>query len=615
VKKISLLILLIIVIIKVFSQTISINSLQKSQYCQGDSSLISFEVTGLFNSDNSFKIELCLFDGTSYQTPIYIGEKASSNIGKDSISFLIPSNIQSTNTYSYRIVSSSPIIESNIIYNLSVFPKPKINLKNLDSVYCLTENPSTFTSSTNELKFEFSGIGISNNTFTPKDAGEGYHYFICKTTNKNNCISIDSTRIKVIKTLKPIIPFNDTICASNTLNIKATGDSITWFADSALTKILYFGENIQYLITDTLNHSIYTTQTQNNCKSEAEKISFSYKPKTINSTCLAKTPSLYSSSTALCEGSKIDYSIIAHYNGVSTIRWFDGSNYTVANTISKDSILHFEKNNSSGIWIYYAYEYDSINKCYSSTAAEYTFIVHSKPKPTMIVPDTSCFAVKSYSIAIQPQGGVLFGPGIEGNELHPEASYLKNVYDTISYTYSDSYGCIGEIKKATFIHFVNLPTLSDKTGYLDSLPQLYAFGDNFTNVVSWYSDITKPAINTGNYYTPEINSTGIYTYFVSQKEKGCSSDLVPLVLNINPRTNSSLLDFEQQKIYPNPAKEYISIPEINTGEAYIYSLDGIEMLHELFYNDKITIKDIPAGMYILKVFANEKLFTQKFIKQ
>ena len=614
-KKIILLILFITVILNGFSQTIFINSLQKNSYCQGDSTSISFEATGLFNPDNSFKLELCQSNGTSFQNPQFIGGKTSSKAGIDSISFVIPNTIQNNNSYSYRIISTSPIVESAILFNLSLYPKPKIDLTLLDSVYCITENPLTFTNTTTEFKLEFSGDGILNNAFIPKNAGEGYHYFFCKTTNTNNCTSIDSLRIRIYKTQKPILPFIDSICTSNSLNIKAIGDSITWFVDSALSQILYFGEDIQYIITDTLNHTIYTTQTTNNCKSEAEKISFSYKQKAINKLCLAKQPSLYYSSTALCEGNTNDYSITAHTNGVRNIQWFDGSNYAVVNQISKDSTMHFLKKNSPGIWIYYAYEYDSTNNCYSNTAAEYTFIVHAKPKPTMIVPDTSCFAVKSYPIAVQPQGGVLFGPGIEGNELHPEASYLKNEYDTISYTYSDSYGCIGEIKKNTFIHFVNLPTLSDKTGYLDSIPQLYAFGDNFTNVVSWYSDITKSAINTGNYYSPEINSIGIYTYFVSQKEKGCSSDLVPLVLKINPRTNSSLLDFEKQNIYPNPATEYISFPEINSGEAFIYSLDGIEMLHELFYNDKITIKDIPAGMYILKVFANEKLFTQKFIKQ
>lgn len=614
-KKISLLILLFAAILQGFSQSIFINSLAKSSYCQGDSSSILFETTGLFNTDNSFKIELCQTNGTSFQNPIYIGEKTSSNVGIDSILFAFPNNLQNTTACSYRIISSSPIIVSNTIFNLSLLPKSKFDFSTFDSMYCLTENPVTFSSLTNEYLAEFSGNGIKNNIFTPKIAGEGSHYIYCRTTNTHNCISIDSTKIKVTSTPKPFVSFIDSICNVTTLNITAIGDSILWYSDSSLNKTIYKGEKIQYFITDTLSHAIYATQTDNNCKSEAQKITFTYKIEVDSIICYAQKPNLYTLNTTLCEGSTANYSITAHYSAINNIKWFDAQNYTIANNISNDSIMYFKNNNKPGNWIYYAYEYDSVNNCYSDVAAEFMFTVRSKPTLTMKIPDTACFAVKSYQINVQPQGGVIFGPGIDGNELHPEASFLKNEYDTISYTYADSYGCIGTIKKASFIHFVNLPTLSDKTGYLDSIPQLYAFGDNFTNVVSWFSDITKPAINTGNYYTPEINNTGIYTYFVSQKEKGCSSDLVPIELTVNTRTNTlTITDNNQFLISPNPARNTIFFPEIIEGQAYIYTTAGVEIQNDIFWDGKINIHKIPSGLYVLKVFANQNIYTAKLVK-
>jgi hypothetical protein len=72
-------------------------------------------------------------------------------------------------------------------------------------------------------------------------------------------------------------------------------------------------------------------------------------------------------------------------------------------------------------------------------------------------------------------------------------------------------------------------------------------------------------------------------------------------------------------VYPNPAKEFITIKspkEENTGQYKIYNLNGI-LLKEGILNNKesnITIKELPKGMYFIKLNIKGELVTKKWIK-
>ncbi len=78
-------------------------------------------------------------------------------------------------------------------------------------------------------------------------------------------------------------------------------------------------------------------------------------------------------------------------------------------------------------------------------------------------------------------------------------------------------------------------------------------------------------------------------------------------------TNSNSL------IYPNPAKDFITIqsPTKNEDIAYkIYNLNGI-LLKEGELNQKesrISVKELPKGMYFIEIYINGEKSTQKWIK-
>lgn len=69
------------------------------------------------------------------------------------------------------------------------------------------------------------------------------------------------------------------------------------------------------------------------------------------------------------------------------------------------------------------------------------------------------------------------------------------------------------------------------------------------------------------------------------------------------------------KAYPNPTKEYIFI--VSTSETHqikLYNLLGTELVSENFVNStKIDVATFPAGMYILKLFTNGNVQTQKVL--
>lgn len=89
---------------------------------------------------------------------------------------------------------------------------------------------------------------------------------------------------------------------------------------------------------------------------------------------------------------------------------------------------------------------------------------------------------------------------------------------------------------------------------------------------------------------------------------------------INPGINGSILSTEnnlisnnQIKIYPNPAKFFINI----NSEININKIDFLNILGKRIFTSKktnqIDISKFPAGIYILKIFADKKTLTKKII--
>ena len=70
-------------------------------------------------------------------------------------------------------------------------------------------------------------------------------------------------------------------------------------------------------------------------------------------------------------------------------------------------------------------------------------------------------------------------------------------------------------------------------------------------------------------------------------------------------------------LFPNPANDNVTIrleEEFQANYVEIHHLSGKIVSTRLPFNNQINIADLPAGMYILRVIANEKYYLSKIIK-
>lgn len=121
-----------------------------------------------------------------------------------------------------------------------------------------------------------------------------------------------------------------------------------------------------------------------------------------------------------------------------------------------------------------------------------------------------------------------------------------------------------------------------------------------------------------------ILTTGFVAFsgsnFRAYKE-GCTNNYVAKNVNISENNNI----YEQNKIErltilpnPNSGKFTISIEDVTNGTVQVSDLFGNIVMKKNFddiKNIEIDIQDKPKGIYILKIFSNEEIFTSKIIKE
>ncbi|HDZ15341.1 hypothetical protein LCGC14_0650920 [marine sediment metagenome] len=81
----------------------------------------------------------------------------------------------------------------------------------------------------------------------------------------------------------------------------------------------------------------------------------------------------------------------------------------------------------------------------------------------------------------------------------------------------------------------------------------------------------------------------------------------------NASANGEIKGF---KLYPNPVadgKVYISTNENATKQISIYDVLGTQVLEISITGDELFISELDAGVYVLRVFQNNKVATRKLI--
>ncbi|MFA7298487.1 MAG: T9SS type A sorting domain-containing protein [Candidatus Absconditabacterales bacterium] len=238
-----------------------------------------------------------------------------------------------------------------------------------------------------------------------------------------------------------------------------------------------------------------------------------------------------------------------------------------------------------------------VNTCTSTGSVLIT--VHALPTVTLALSPTSeCQSTTMVTLTGgAPLGGIYNGSCVSGiNTVYPGALPV-NTYP-ITYTYTDSWGCVNTSAGANFT--INpVPVVSFAPFYgatvipLAEPPFIVASGLPIGGV---YSGPGFSLIGTSYWFDASAagNGTHMGTYTYTQPSTGCSASQI-LYYNVGwvgvDEVNTAV---NAINIFPNPANDYINFAGINTQE--IKSLMIINLLGEVVYTTDINAEDIKINV-------------------
>lgn len=144
-----------------------------------------------------------------------------------------------------------------------------------------------------------------------------------------------------------------------------------------------------------------------------------------------------------------------------------------------------------------------------------------------------------------------------------------------------------------------------------TLQSLTVYADN----PKWYANEADGTAHTNPIpkTTALVNAT---TYYVTETSDGCES--APTAVTVKEKSlGTSNVGKSMLSIYPNPVKDIINFnTDQQIDNVEIYSLDGKKAFSQSkLKNNKVDVKQIVPGTYILKAKSNSNEITIKFIKQ
>lgn len=166
--------------------------------------------------------------------------------------------------------------------------------------------------------------------------------------------------------------------------------------------------------------------------------------------------------------------------------------------------------NSSGLGNHnVTYNLTDQSGCSNSTNAVFT--VHPVPVVSLTIPGSICISSPAISVTAQPAGGTLSGPGIIGNQFHPNIAGAGT--HQIVYTYTDPYSCTNP---ATTVVTQSITVIPMADPVFPSVPS-YCAGDLIPDLPT--------ASNQGitGLWTPSINNQQTTTYTFTPNANECSN--------------------------------------------------------------------------------------------
>jgi hypothetical protein len=586
-------------------------------FCAGDTLRLKYYTTNTFNTGNTLSVQLSNSTG-SFAIPTTIGSKAATYSTNDSITCVLPKTLAGGTGYRVRIVSSSPVMTSfDNQVNIRIKPLAANRIVGSNSPIC---EPDTvrLNSSTSSAGTTFSWAGPNSFSSTLQNPKTGNtsstvnsgNYIVTMTLN--GCISKDTTAVTV-KPLpaKPTAGSNTPLCTGATINLTGTtttsGVTYSWVGPNGFTASTQNPSKFSASTTDAGNFIV--TVTLNGCIAKDTEAVVVYPP--------TSTPSA-SNTGPYCIGS--DVKLSAGTMAGATYTWSGPNGFT---SNMQNPTITAAGLNAAGTYSVYA----TVNGCNSNTATTTvsivsgpTVVAYASPNDTICLGTTTTFT----ALPANPGTGASYqwlknGIALPGsNSLSFPVSGLIDG-DVVSFLLTPGTGaaCTTPVN-SNFITMTvrqyQQPILEMQASDTTIWPGLLV-NFNVTNTSGGANPTYQWKVNNQNIVG--ATSTVWGTTQLQDNDKVCVV-MSPDFLCANPGTASACvtmhvstginqLNNTQLKVYPNPAKETLTIEGLTANT----SIQLIDVLGRVVYTTTgagivtIPTKQLANGNYVLKLTATD----------
>jgi PKD repeat protein len=588
------------------SYTIKPSYTSGNAFCQGSELKIMFSANGIFNANNIFTAQLSDSLG-SFSNPIKIGSISSSKA--DTIAAQIPSGLFGSK-FRIRILSSSPAFTGEVSADdIAIVSRtvPGFNVNKFKQ--CLTGNSFSFTNTTSgtgpiSYSWHF-GDGETSADKNPQHiyTKPGDYTVVLYATNSVGCTDSVLQGVSVYHST-PYFSIDDTLqCLGDnsfTFKNETTGHgnlSYRWeFGDGGFSTAVNAVYN--YAVPGTYTVKLYSTSFLGCTDSTARKVTVTDDPQAAFK---------MNSNTQCFNGNNFVFqnlSVIASGNLIYSWSFGDG-------TFSADKNPSHQYLDTGSYFVRLGVKSEAGCTDFDSV------LVKVFPSPSVTVNadgnDTFC---KGESIFFYTN----ISPGYtyqwlkDGNPISSANKPSYKATETGSYRLIviNGNGC----SDTSEITFVKVNPVPDKPVIVQTGETLKV--TDSAAMYEWFLDGALIISATSSAYSPTIDS-GVFTVRITD-ENGCSNTSDP-----NYYINSGIGENKSKHfihIFPNPATEKLNIQlanDISYGDLEMYDFYGrlaksvdLRTVNRLFYID---VRNLPAGMYFLKLNGRNDVSVEKVLLQ
>ena len=537
--------------------------------CEGAASSVNITINAIPNisSESSNDVTACgVTDGTI---------NISATGGSGSYSFSIDGGLTFSNTSgsftgldvnSYQVVIDDGNCQvTGSLLTISGPGIPAAPTAGTDATYCdgdpisdLTANADASGDNNNLTWYDDAGltnvVQSGGSTYAPSNSVGSNTYYITETVA--GCQS-PSTQVTIIINPTPLAPAlsgANTYCDGDPISdLQASAGGLNsgtfyWFDDAGLTNNVNTGP--VYSPPSTIgNQTFYVVDSLNGCAG----------PDSTVTVVIVSQPFIATSAdNSICNGDSVVIQIDS-ISGGSQLTWSNGDT-TLTSSVNPSVTTNYIVVVDDGL---------------GCSATDSTLVtVNPNDDATFTLSDFCEGDSNSASNIITVGGDFFFTPSVsDGAIMDSSTAEISNGVGGTAYSvmYLTSGVCAdSSIQNVTVNIVPQIPNVGTDTAYCEGeiIIDMTAIGNG--GAINWYDDSALTnLVGSGNSFSPTVNGVGSYTYYITESNGNCTSEMDSVKIDVNP---NPVADFN-----PTPSSGVIPLDVVfnnnSTGNSISYIWD------------------------------------------